>query len=125
MLAVAHAAGVAPDELGQADADDTLERSLELYGDHLERTPSAFRPSMLVDLDHGRPIEVEVIVGGIVRQARALDVPTPRCVPPARTPPVPKAVESDALTDVARLDVVYGTLKAIQGDLIRRGSATA
>ena len=33
--------------------------------------------SMLLDLRHGRPIEVEVIVGEVVRMAKARNVPVP------------------------------------------------
>jgi 2-dehydropantoate 2-reductase len=33
---------------------------------------------MLVDLDHGRPMEVEAIVGAVVRAGREAGVPTPR-----------------------------------------------
>lgn len=40
--------------------------------------PSDFRPSMLVDLEANRPIEVEVIVGEVVRKAAQVDVPVPR-----------------------------------------------
>ncbi|KGO44677.1 Ketopantoate reductase ApbA/PanE, C-terminal [Penicillium expansum] len=37
----------------------------------------SFRPSMLVDVDKGNPIEVEVILGNVLRVARKLDVLTP------------------------------------------------
>jgi 2-dehydropantoate 2-reductase len=40
----------------------------------------SFKPSMLVDLEAGRPIEVEVIVGDVVRTAAEVDVSVPRCV---------------------------------------------
>ncbi|KAF7795348.1 hypothetical protein EIP86_006505 [Pleurotus ostreatoroseus] len=43
-----------------------------------ENPKSVFKPSMLVDLEANRPIEVEAIVGGIVRRADAAGVPTPR-----------------------------------------------
>jgi ketopantoate reductase len=45
--------------------------------------PSKGRPfklSMLVDLEAGRPMEVEGIVGAIVRQAREVGIAVPRCV---------------------------------------------
>ena len=45
----------------------------------LRRTkPSDFKPSMLVDLEANRPIEVEVILGEIVRKAAEFEVPAPR-----------------------------------------------
>lgn len=45
----------------------------------LEGTPgtSAFRPSMLVDLENGRPIELEVILGAPLSVGRKLGVSTP------------------------------------------------
>jgi ketopantoate reductase len=45
--------------------------------------------SMLLDLRHGRPIEVEVIVGEVVRMAKTHNVP------------VPVSVLSDAKLDLA------------------------
>lgn len=45
----------------------------------LRRTkPSDFKPSMLVDLEANRPIEVEVILGEAVRKAAEFGVPVPR-----------------------------------------------
>ena len=60
-----------------------------------ESSNSVFRPSMLVDLDHGRPMEVEAIVGGVLRRARARGVPTPR------------------------MDLIYAGLSVIQSNLIK------
>ncbi len=37
----------------------------------------AFKPSMLVDLERGRPLEVEALQGTVVRLGRELGVPTP------------------------------------------------
>lgn len=45
-----------------------------------KRIPNPYRPSMLVDLDYGRPMEVEVIVGNVVRKARELGVQVPQYV---------------------------------------------
>jgi len=61
-----------------------------------ESPSSTFRPSMLVDLDAGRPIELEAIVGGVLKKARAHDVQTPR------------------------LDMVYAALSVMQSELIAR-----
>ncbi|KIJ55457.1 hypothetical protein M422DRAFT_63517 [Sphaerobolus stellatus SS14] len=41
-------------------------------------TPVHYKPSMLVDLEAGRPIEVQGIVGGVVKVARQLGIPCPR-----------------------------------------------
>jgi 2-dehydropantoate 2-reductase len=39
---------------------------------------SEFKPSMLVDLEAGRPIEVEAIIGEVVRLAASTGVSVPR-----------------------------------------------
>ncbi|KAF9651688.1 6-phosphogluconate dehydrogenase C-terminal domain-like protein [Thelephora ganbajun] len=56
--------------------------------------PTDFKPSMLVDLEANRPIEVEVILGEVVREAAEVGVPVPR------------------------LQVLYTSLKAIQHKLL-------
>lgn len=63
-----------------------------------ENPKSVFRPSMLVDLDCGRPMEVEAIVGGVLKRAKANDVPTPK------------------------LDLIYAGLLVIQRGLINRSA---
>lgn len=60
-----------------------------------ENPASGFKPSMLVDLEAGRPIEVEAIVGGIIRRAREKDIAAPQ------------------------LDLIYSGLKVIQRGLIK------
>ena len=40
--------------------------------------PTDFKPSMLVDLEANRPIEVEVILGTVVRKAAEVGVSVPR-----------------------------------------------
>lgn len=40
--------------------------------------PIEYKPSMLVDIEANRPIEVEVILGEIVRQAAEIGVSVPR-----------------------------------------------
>ncbi|KAI0032939.1 6-phosphogluconate dehydrogenase C-terminal domain-like protein, partial [Vararia minispora EC-137] len=63
-------------------ADDApagvLEECLRQYSDSRTETPSTFKPSMLVDLEADRPMEVEVIVGNVVRAARSFGIATPR-----------------------------------------------
>lgn len=60
--------------------DDTIKLTMKAYGEDPtgQKKPHPYRPSMLVDLDSGRPMEVEVIVGNIVRKARQLGVQTPQ-----------------------------------------------
>ena len=61
-----------------------------------ENPASVFKPSMLVDLEAGRPMEVEAIIGGILKRAQAHAIPVPR------------------------LTFVYAGLKVIQASLIAR-----
>lgn len=63
-----------------------------------ESPESVFRPSMLVDLDYGRPMEVEAIVGGVLRRAKAKSVPVPK------------------------LDLIYAGLSVMQSKLINNQS---
>ncbi|KAJ5678740.1 Ketopantoate reductase ApbA/PanE [Penicillium macrosclerotiorum] len=65
MAAIAKADGF---DLGESIVDEMIEATpLEL----------CFRPSMLVDIDKGNPVEVEVILGNALRVARAKGVSTP------------------------------------------------
>lgn len=43
----------------------------------VERLPPDTRASLLVDLEQGKPIEVEALLGSVVRRGRAAGVPTP------------------------------------------------
>lgn len=87
VLAVAHevvsreGAAVLPDAVAEAIIQN-------------ENPQSVFKPSMLVDLEAGRPMEVEAIVGGIIRKAHTHGKSTPR------------------------LEMVYAALKVIQRGLI-------
>ncbi|OAX85002.1 hypothetical protein ACJ72_00627 [Emergomyces africanus] len=65
IVAIAHADGY---ELGNKAIDEMIDATpLEL----------SFRPSMLVDVDKGNPVEVEAILGNSLRIARAKGVQTP------------------------------------------------
>lgn len=44
---------------------------------YLDASPAASRSSMMMDLAAGRPIELEALVGSVVRRGRARGVPTP------------------------------------------------
>jgi 2-dehydropantoate 2-reductase len=55
--------------------------AITLRMDALERTVDAVNPevksSLLVDLEQGKPIEVEALMGSVVRRGRAAGLPTP------------------------------------------------
>ncbi|MBV9750458.1 MAG: 2-dehydropantoate 2-reductase, partial [Acetobacteraceae bacterium] len=64
--AVAAAAGI---ELPYADAAERVRRHCLAVG--------ASKPSMLQDIERGRPTEIEAINGAVVREGQRLGVPTP------------------------------------------------
>ncbi|KAI0631945.1 ketopantoate reductase PanE/ApbA C terminal-domain-containing protein [Trametes polyzona] len=90
VLAVARATLTPSSAVDEVLADSVVDEIVDT-----ENHASVFRPSMLVDLDCGRPMEVEAIVGGVLRRARAKNVPTPK------------------------LDLIYAGLSVIQSTLIK------
>jgi 2-dehydropantoate 2-reductase len=68
VILVARTSGIHTGTLLEDEAVDVIRRT----------TPTDFKPSMLVDLEANRPIEVEVILGEIVRKAAEVGVPVPR-----------------------------------------------
>lgn len=79
---MARADGIGEDLLPESAIAETMEGTISEYMEDPEgkRVIQPFKPSMLVDLEHGRPMEVEVIVGSIVRKAKELGVPIPQYV---------------------------------------------
>lgn len=77
---VARAAGINSIDLPDSAIDQTITMTHEVYKEDPTGAivPNPYRPSMLVDLDAGRPMEVEAIVGGVVRKERDLGVSTPQ-----------------------------------------------
>ena len=65
-ISVARASGI----------DLPLEFVDEILAVH-ESTPPQYKPSMLVDLENGKPLELEAIIGVITRLGKAYKVPTP------------------------------------------------
>jgi len=65
VAAVARAEGVA------------IETRLEQLERTVDKLSPDIRASLLVDLEQGKPIEVEALLGSIVRRGRAANVPTP------------------------------------------------
>jgi ketopantoate reductase len=55
-----------PDGIPSSIADDTLNSTAALH----VLSSSTHRPSMLLDAEKGKPIEVEVILGEVVRMAK-------------------------------------------------------
>lgn len=62
-----------PDGLPSSVVDSAIEGTRKIH----ERPDSTHVPSMLLDAQKGLPIEVEVILGEVVRMAKAHNVPLP------------------------------------------------
>ncbi|KAG8887823.1 hypothetical protein FRB99_004200, partial [Tulasnella sp. 403] len=89
VLAVGRALGYTDDELGPVDG--ALETTRSIY----QGTGANHKPSALLDVEQGKPFELEVILGEVVRHGQRLGVPIPR------------------------LEMLYGTLYLIQAQLIK------
>jgi len=75
---VARAIGITDDLLPSTAPSDTINFAQKSYSDPSRGKP--FKPSMLVDLEAGRPMEIEGIVGSVVKQAKEVGVSVPRQV---------------------------------------------
>jgi 2-dehydropantoate 2-reductase len=75
LLAVGRALGFPDTEDGLPSSviDVTIDRTESIHA----RADSNHKPSMLLDIENGKPIEVEVIVGEVVRMARERNIPIP------------------------------------------------
>lgn len=76
VIQVARAIGITEDLLPSTAPRDTIAFAQGSYSDSSKGKP--FKPSMLVDLEAGRPMEVEGIIGAVVKQAKEVGVPVPR-----------------------------------------------
>ncbi|CAE6477895.1 unnamed protein product [Rhizoctonia solani] len=74
VVSVARGLGLDESVLPAASIDEAIDLTLSEYG----VAGPAYRASMLVDFLAERPMEIEVIIGGILRYAAAKQVPTPR-----------------------------------------------
>ncbi len=65
--------------LGQAKGVHLGEAAIGNAMDFIGAVPVTARGSMLTDLDAGRPLELEALVGSVGRIGRQVNVPTPIC----------------------------------------------
>ena len=72
-MMVGRAMGFGEKVLPESAGEEIIESTGKIH----RRPDSKHRPSMLLDAESGRPIEVEVIVGEVVRQARLHGVEVP------------------------------------------------
>jgi len=73
VVGVARAIGLDESDLPTSSIDEAIDLTLGEYG----TAGPAYRASMLVDFLAGRPMEIEVIVGGVLRYAASKQVATP------------------------------------------------
>ncbi|PAV17690.1 hypothetical protein PNOK_0617600 [Pyrrhoderma noxium] len=74
MLAVGRALGFDEEAIPSSVVEDTIRST----GDIHRRPDSKHKASMLLDVELGKPLEVEVIVGEVLRRGKAVGVDTPR-----------------------------------------------
>lgn len=72
-LAVGRAMGFDEAALSSSVIEDAIERTASIH----RRPDSKHTPSMLLDVKNGRPMEIEVIVGEVVKKAKELNVDIP------------------------------------------------
>jgi 2-dehydropantoate 2-reductase len=89
LQAVGRAMGLDETEL-PTSALDTLDRTRKLH----QNPDQTFRPSMLIDVEKSRPMELEVVLGNVIERAKELQV------------------------DVPRLELIYGLLTVAQTQII-------
>lgn len=77
VISVARSTGISETELPSTAADDTMAFTWRLFSNNMG---GSFKPSMLVDLLSGRPMEIESILGEVVRHGWENNVPIPRYV---------------------------------------------
>lgn len=73
---MAEACGIKSRGLNAEKIESIINETRQIHGQ--KKGESQFKPSMLVDLECGRPMEIEVLVGNITRKARRAKVETPR-----------------------------------------------
>jgi 2-dehydropantoate 2-reductase len=75
ILAIGRAIGFDEEALSSNVVDIAIGSTAKLY----ESPEMTHKPSMLLDIELGHPLEVEVIVGELVRKAQELHVDVPVC----------------------------------------------
>ena len=73
VVGVARALGLGEADLPRSSIDEAIDLTLSEYG----TAGPAYKASMLVDFLAERPMEIEVIIGGVLRYAVSNSVPTP------------------------------------------------
>src|ERR1700683_3324342 len=112
-----------PDGIPSSIVDSTLE-----YAASLHVLPSSIhRPSMLLDAEKGRPMEVEVILGEVVRMARAKGVSIPVSFVSSfnyafnlRLHFTSACADCSILFHCKRIEMLYALLVVVQNQILRK-----
>lgn len=81
--------------------------------------PSSHHPSMLVDMENGRPMEVEHIVGELVRMGHECGVPVPVSDLSLKRSSAVADLYLD-LPSIKRLEMLYALLLIVQNQFLRQ-----
>ncbi|QRW16398.1 2-dehydropantoate 2-reductase [Rhizoctonia solani] len=116
VVSVARGLGLDESVLPVASIDEAIDLTLSEYG----VTGPAYKASMLVDFLAERPMEIEVIIGGILRYAVAKQVPAPRFA-------IPAFIQRPMfhLNFAFRLSTAYALLKVHQTRFIQKSKSRA
>lgn len=63
--------------VGRAEGVPLADETRQRITDYMTGIPRSMRASLLIDLQHGKPIELEALQGAVVRRGAARGVPTP------------------------------------------------
>ncbi|ELU45470.1 ApbA domain-containing protein [Rhizoctonia solani AG-1 IA] len=116
VVSVARGLGLDESVLPVASIDEAIDLTLSEYG----VAGPAYKASMLVDFLAERPMEIEVIIGGILRYAVAKQVPAPRFA-------IPAFIQRPMfhLNFAFRLSTAYALLKVHQTRFIQKSKSRA
>jgi 2-dehydropantoate 2-reductase len=107
--------------LGFPDTEDGLPAStvtnvLENTRNINIKADSTHVPSMLLDVERGQPIEVEVTLGEVVRMARERNVDIPVSIAVADKCPL----SSFLIWGIQRIETLYALLLVVQNQILRK-----
>ena len=107
-----HAIGIPDSDEGitTSHIEANLKSAISLHG----QANSAHKPSMLLDMENGLPLEVEPILGEVVRLAEQYNVDIPVGVNVCQS-----CIEADQECDIQRTQMMYALLLVIQNQILR------
>lgn len=65
------------EQIARAEGVPVADNMMEKIGTYVDGIPGTMRSSLLIDLSQGKKIEVETLLGSVVRRARRAGVPAP------------------------------------------------